>query len=194
MGCSPPQLFGGAHQETRRGLKYFFNIMETTGLNESIDPEAKAHFDRLGNGTVLLARDALQDPNFRFAVVLICIYSKEGGAYGLVINRRSHMPLSEIFDGFSEMVEPREIFIGGPVQQEEIQILQITDEPVPDSRQIAPRVYLGGKWENIDQRFLFDEASTICSSGIPAGRPGSSNRKFWPGHGRYIVLTWKHCS
>ncbi len=147
--------------------------MEPIDPENPINPEAKQYLDHLGNGAVLLARDALQDPNFKASVVLICIYSKEAGAYGLVINRRSHMPLSEIFDGFSEMAEPREVFIGGPVQQEEIQIVQITDEPVPNSHAVAPRVYLGGKWENIDQMFMYDEASThlfLGYSGWAAGQ------------------------
>lgn len=147
--------------------------MEPINPSEPIDPEAKEYLDSLGNGAVLLARDALQDPNFKSAVILICIYSKEAGAYGLVINRRSHMPLSEVFDGFSEMLEPREVFIGGPVQQEEIQIIQITDDPVPDSHQVAPRVYLGGKWDNLDQMFNFDDVSTrlfLGYSGWAAGQ------------------------
>jgi len=147
--------------------------MEPINLSEPIDSEAKEYLDCLGNGALLLARDALQDPNFKSALVLICIYSKEAGAYGLVINRRSHIPLSEIFDGFSEMSEPHEVYIGGPVQQEEIQIIQITDDPVPDSHQVAPRVYLGGKWEDIDQMFMFDEASThlfLGYSGWEAGQ------------------------
>jgi putative transcriptional regulator len=140
---------------------------------EPIDPQAQEYLDTLGNGAVLLARDVLQDPNFKSAVVLICIYSKDGGAYGLIINRRAHMPLSEIFDGFVEASEPREVFIGGPVQQEEIQVVQITDEPVPDSHRVAPRVYLGGKWENLDQMFSFDDRSThlfLGYSGWAAGQ------------------------
>ncbi len=148
-------------------------MMEPINPSEPIDLEAKEYLDSLGNGAVLLARDALQDPNFKSAVVLICIYSKEAGAYGLVINRRSHMPLSEIFDGFSEMLEPREVFIGGPVQQEEIQIIQITDDPVPDSHRVAPRVFLGGKWDNLDQMFNFDDGSTrlfLGYSGWAAGQ------------------------
>jgi len=126
----------------------------------------------LGNGIVLLARDILQDPNFMATVVLICIYGKDGGAYGLVLNRLSHMPLSEIFDGYGESVKPREVYIGGPVQQDEIQILQLTDTPVKESHKIAEGVYLGGKWEDIDQLLSFDPVTTRLFLGYSGWGPG----------------------
>lgn len=146
--------------------------MEHPLSEETIDSENKEHLNRLRNGVVLLARDILQDPNFVAAVVLICIYSKDGGAYGLVLNRPSHMPLSEIFDGFSETNEPRKVYIGGPVQQEELQIIQITDDPVADSHLIAPRTYLGGKWENIDQMLVLDADSIRLFLGYSGWAPG----------------------
>ena len=126
---------------------------------------------RLGEGAVLLARDAQQDPNFMAAVVLICIYGKDGGAYGLVLNRPSHMPLSEIFDGFSEMNVSRRVYIGGPVQQDELQIIQITDDPVADSHRIASRIFLGGKWDNIDEALILDADSIRLFLGYSGWAP-----------------------
>jgi len=147
--------------------------MEPITPEETIDPAAQERLSRLGNGAVLLARDILQDPNFIATVVLICIYDKNGGAYGLVLNRPSHMPLSEIFDGFNETDGPREICIGGPVQQDELQVLRITDDPQPESFLVAPRVYLGGKWKSVDQMLEFDRSSTrlfLGYSGWAAGQ------------------------
>jgi putative transcriptional regulator len=124
----------------------------------------------LDNGVVLLARDILQDPNFIATVVLICIYSKDGGAYGLVLNRLSHMPLSEIFDGYDQ--KHREVFIGGPVQQDEIQIVQLTATPVKESHRIAEGVYLGGKWEDIDHLLSLDQHTTRLFLGYSGWGPG----------------------
>lgn len=124
----------------------------------------------LANGVVLLARDVLQDPNFIATVVLICIYGKDGGAYGLVLNRISHMPLSEIFDGYNQ--RHREVYIGGPVQQDEIQIVQLTDTPVKGSHRIAEGVYLGGKWEDIDQLLSHDPRTTRLFLGYSGWGPG----------------------
>jgi putative transcriptional regulator len=146
--------------------------MESSLSEENITSGGKEPLSRLGNGSVLLARDILQDPNFIAAVVLLCIYSKDGGAYGLVLNRPSHMPLSEIFDGFTEVSEQREVYIGGPVQQEEIQIIQITDDPMPDSHRIAPRIFLGGKWQNIDQMLVLNGDSTRLFLGYSGWAPG----------------------
>jgi putative transcriptional regulator len=147
--------------------------MEPVTPKKAVDPETRERLGRLGNGAVLLARDALQDPNFIATVVVICIYTSDGGAYGLVLNRPAHMPLSEIFDGFGALDEPREVGIGGPVQQDELQVLRITDEPQPESFQVGRRVYLGGKWQSIDQMLEFDRSSTrlfLGYSGWAAGQ------------------------
>ena len=116
-------------------------------FSEPMEPEPNNdHLSRLTSGVVLLAREVLKDPNFEATVVLICVYSKEG-AYGLVVNRIAHMPLSEIFDGQTGS-RSKEILIGGPVQQEELQILQVTTTPADGAYQIAPEIYMGGKWDD----------------------------------------------
>ncbi len=117
---------------------------------EQIRPTAgsEEHLKRLTSGSVLLAREVLHDPNFEATVVLICVHSPEG-SYGLVLNRISHMPLSEIFDGINGLNYSREILIGGPVQQSELQILQITDSPADGAYSISNGIYMGGKWDNI---------------------------------------------
>jgi putative transcriptional regulator len=116
---------------------------------EPLQPAAEndSHLKRLTSGAVLLAREALQDPNFETTVVLICVHSPEG-SYGLVLNRLAHMPLSEIFDGCKTGTS-KEMLIGGPVQQEELQILQITNTPADGAYQIAPEIYMGGKWDDL---------------------------------------------
>lgn len=117
------------------------------------------NLNKLSTGSVLLAREILKDPNFDSTIVLVCVHSSEG-SYGLVLNRPSHMPLSEIFDGFHGSDLKREIFIGGPVRQEDMQVLQITDDPVEGAFQVAPRVYLGGKWDGIGHMIETDPSNT----------------------------------
>jgi putative transcriptional regulator len=147
--------------------------MEQNLPDSEPDPAAQENIGRLCDGAVLLARDTLADPNFFAAVVLICIYSQENGAYGLVLNRPSHMPLSEVFDGFTESEGRRRVYIGGPVQQEELQILEITDMGRDQSHQVAPRVFLGGKWESVEEMLLVDPESAhlfLGYSGWAAGQ------------------------
>lgn len=105
----------------------------------------------LHNGCVLVARDELEDLNFKASVVLVCAYSDQG-AFGLVLNRPSHMPLTEVFN----LNEPhkagsRTIYIGGPVQQEALQVLQMGDTPTGEALPIADGVFLGGEWNSVDE-------------------------------------------
>jgi putative transcriptional regulator len=125
------------------------------------DFNAQEQISRLKPGVVLLARD-MSDPNFNATAVLVCQHSTEG-SYGLVLNRPSHMPLSEVFDKPPEwardVARKQKIHIGGPVQPEELQILQVTTTPVPGSYRVAPEVYLGGYWGDLKDILTLDEKS-----------------------------------
>jgi putative transcriptional regulator len=133
-----------------------FMINSANYLNNS---DLEGNLKRLRAGAVLLARSELRDPNFEATVVLVCVFGQDG-VYGLVLNRLVHMPISEIFDGFSGLNVKQKIHIGGPVQQDELQILQITELPMDGAYQIIPNVYVGGKWQSIGQIINEDKAST----------------------------------
>lgn len=152
-------------------IDYFTCMTESDSQFEDLDPaKVEANLQRLSNGAVLLARDALKDPNFDATLILLCVYNKDG-AYGLVLNRPSHMPLSEIFDGFSGLHMKREVFIGGPVQQEELQLVQITSNPVADAFEIVPGLFMGGKWESIQQMIEADQDTTRLFLGYSGWAP-----------------------
>lgn len=141
--------------------------------NEKIEIEFSPaeNLKRLKSGVVLAARDVLQDPNFDATIVLVCNYS-ELGAYGLVLNRLSHMPLSEIFDGLNKLNMRREVYIGGPVQQYDLQIIQLTETPVDEALMIVPGVYLGGKWEGPFHMIESDPEFTRLFLGYSGWGPG----------------------
>lgn len=133
-------------------------------------PDVENSIKKLSCGCLLIARNELKDPNFESTAVLICVYSSEG-TYGLVLNRFSHMPLSEIFDGFKGLDLKREIFIGGPVKQEEVQIVQVTDTPVEGAFEIYPGVFMGGKWDSIGQMIETDPQTTRLFLGYSGWGP-----------------------
>jgi putative transcriptional regulator len=135
-----------------------------------LDTETRERLERLKSGCVLLAREALKDPNFDATVVLICVYGEEG-AYGMVVNRPSHMPLSEVFDGFGGKNKVRKVYIGGPVRQDELQVIQVTDTPAEDAFQVCPRVYLGGQWEDLQRLLESDETSSYLFLGYSGWAP-----------------------
>lgn len=123
-------------------------------LDGEFDP--REHVSRLKPGALLLARD-MSDPNFNATIVLLCQHGPEG-SYGLVLNRPSHMPLTEVFDkppawatgeAGGTLARRQRIYIGGPVQPEELQILQVTADPVAGSYKVSEEVYLGGYWNDL---------------------------------------------
>ncbi|MCD6023240.1 MAG: protein yqgE [Fibrobacteria bacterium] len=122
-------------------------------MSDLPEEAARSHKSRLKSGTILVAREALVDPNFNNTIVLLCQYS-EAGAYGLVLNHAAHMPLHEIFEHPPELSGGasgnRRVYIGGPVQSTELQILQIGTDPAPESLEIAPGIHLGGAWEQVE--------------------------------------------
>lgn len=145
--------------------------MELNLSEINLDDDMRHRLERLRSGCVLLAQDELTDPNFDGTIVAVCVYG-EDGTYGVVLNRPSHMPLSEMFDGFSGMSRTRKVFIGGPVKQEELQILQITDSPVENAYRVSPRVYLGGQWSDLQQLLQTDECDSYLFLGYAGWSPG----------------------
>ncbi|MFP4417134.1 MAG: YqgE/AlgH family protein [Fibrobacterota bacterium] len=135
------------------------------------DPEY--HLSNLKEGSVLIARESLLDPNFQASVVLVCMLEKNKSAVGLVCNRPTHMPLSEVFN-LGELSGPvsRSIYIGGPVQQDAIQILQITRTPVKNAYRVEENVYLGGEWNSLEEVIETDERSTRLFLGYSGWGPG----------------------
>jgi putative transcriptional regulator len=69
-------------------------------------------------GVLLVATRALLDPNFADSVVLV-VDADADGALGVVLNRPSAVPVAQVLDGWSEVVdEPETLFVGGPVSPE----------------------------------------------------------------------------
>src|SRR6478609_4825844 len=66
-------------------------------------------------GMLLVATPALVDPNFADSVVLLLDVDADG-ALGVVLNRPSGVPVGEVLDAWSGVVdEPDVLFQGGPV-------------------------------------------------------------------------------
>jgi putative transcriptional regulator len=83
------------------------------------------------------------------------------------------MPLAEVFDVDQvQKFERRKLYIGGPVQQEALQILQITDSPANNTYTIAPDVHLGGEWEALEDILAADQSTTRLFLGYSGWGPG----------------------
>jgi putative transcriptional regulator len=69
-------------------------------------------------GHLLVATPGLRDPNFERTVVLLVAH-EDGGALGVVLNRATEVPVSEVLGSWGSLAsEPSVVFEGGPVQPE----------------------------------------------------------------------------
>lgn len=69
------------------------------------------------SGRLLVATPLLTEDTFRRTVVQLLQHDTEDGALGVVLNRPSHTPLSEVLPGWALLApEPVTVFFGGPVQ------------------------------------------------------------------------------
>jgi len=69
-------------------------------------------------GQLLVATPTLRDPNFERTVVLLVAH-EPGGALGVVLNRATEVPVSEVLGGWGLLAgSPPVVFEGGPVQPE----------------------------------------------------------------------------
>src|ERR1700733_10684002 len=68
----------------------------------------------LGVGKLLVASRSLGDPDFAETVVLLVHYD-EKGALGLILNRRTHIPLSRVLDLEAAKDRSDPVYLGGPV-------------------------------------------------------------------------------
>jgi putative AlgH/UPF0301 family transcriptional regulator len=69
----------------------------------------------LGAGKLLVASRNLGDPNFVKTVVLLVHYDAEG-VVGLILNRRSHVPLSRVLELKAAKDRSDPVYLGGPVE------------------------------------------------------------------------------
>jgi putative transcriptional regulator len=73
---------------------------------------------RIAPGVILVAGKQLDDPNFEKTVVVIA-EANDQGVLGLVLNRRSELPLNEVLEKWKEASRVKDpIFLGGPVGRE----------------------------------------------------------------------------
>jgi putative transcriptional regulator len=154
--------------------------MPETGGNFNPDFDPETHKRRLGAGSLLVACDILSDPNFDSTVILLCQYGPKN-TFGLVLNRPCHMPLNELFEhppaSILTVSKNRRIYVGGPVQPSEVQVLQVGLEPAPASLEVAPGVYFGGVWNDLEEILSRDARNIRLFLGYSGWAEGQLERE-----------------
>jgi putative AlgH/UPF0301 family transcriptional regulator len=95
----------------------------------------------LGAGKLLVASRGLADPHFAQTVVLLVRYDAEG-VVGLILNRRTDLPLSRVLEGIKAAKGRSDpVYLGGPVEPSVFALLQ-SPAKVEGAEHIFGTVYM----------------------------------------------------
>lgn len=96
----------------------------------------------LGAGKLLVASRTLADPNFAETVILLVHYDAEG-VVGLILNRRTNIPLSRVLEQFESAKDRSDpAYLGGPVETPAVFALFRSTAKFDGAEQIVGGVYL----------------------------------------------------
>jgi putative AlgH/UPF0301 family transcriptional regulator len=104
----------------------------------------------LGVGKLLVASRGLGDPDFARTVVLLVRYD-EKGALGLILNRRTTVPLSRVLDLEAAKDRSDPVYLGGPVGPSAVFALFKSSAKMEKAEKIFGGVYL------ISDKALFEQ-------------------------------------
>jgi putative transcriptional regulator len=137
--------------------------------NESLFlPMQSQNPDDLGAGKVLVASRGLPDPNFAETVILLVRCDAEG-IVGLILNRRTDIPLSRVLEQFdSAKGRSDPAYLGGPVETPAVFALLRSTAKLDGAEQVFSSVYL------ISTKTVFEKAI--------AGRPGPDTLHVYLGY------------
>ncbi len=99
--------------------------------------------DDLKVGRFLVASRDLGDPNFAKTVILLVHYDEGQGAVGLVLNRRTDVPMSRVFQDLKEAKSRMDpVYVGGPVELNSVLALLKTSSKPENAARVFGDVYL----------------------------------------------------
>jgi putative transcriptional regulator len=98
--------------------------------------------EKPAKGCLLIAEPFLGDPSFERTVIVLTDHH-EDGSVGFVLNRPLDLRMEQVLDGFPKFEE--QLFYGGPVQQNNLYYLHNRGDLIPESVEIMPNLFWGGK-------------------------------------------------
>lgn len=96
-------------------------------------------------GKTLISTPFLEDV-FKKSVIYLTEHN-ENGTIGFILNKKLDVTLSEVLDDFPEF--DAKLYLGGPVQQEVLNVIHRKGEIIEDSFEIQNGIYWGGNYEQI---------------------------------------------
>ena len=92
-------------------------------------------------GRILISEPFLEGRYFKRSVILLTEFSVEG-AVGFVLNKPIHLNINELLTDLAAFES--EVFVGGPVQNNQIYYLHTVPKLIPNSFQVFDGLYWGG--------------------------------------------------
>jgi putative transcriptional regulator len=107
----------------------------------------------LATGKLLVASPDLPDPNFAKTVILLVQYDADG-VVGLILNRRSKVPISRALDGLAGAKDrPDPVYAGGPVERTDVLALVRSRLASGDAKRVLGDVFLVSTKEGLEKTF-----------------------------------------
>jgi putative transcriptional regulator len=105
-------------------------------------PAQSRDAEDLSVGKMLVASRNLGDPNFAKTVILL-VHSDDQGIVGLILNRRTNLPLSRVLEGVPGAKDRSDpAYLGGPVEVPAVMALLQSPNKVEGADRIFSGVYL----------------------------------------------------
>ena len=109
------------------------------------------------SGMILVAGANLLEPNFSRSVILLCEHRYDG-SFGLVLNRRLPIEVSDIMEHIKNWNAP--LYRGGPVQENSLHFVHRCPDLGIGSQEIMPGLFWGGKFEVLNEKLSSKQLST----------------------------------
>jgi putative transcriptional regulator len=114
-------------------------------------PDARPPGYGPARGMFLVASRDLVDPNFSESVVLLLEYDAKG-ALGLIVNRPTKVPLTNLLPEVDELRERADIvYVGGPVSKNRIVLLMRSDRHPQGSGRVFADTYVSSSMTTLRQ-------------------------------------------
>lgn len=97
-------------------------------------------------GCLLIAELGLTgDASFSRAIIYLAEHNEEG-SLGFVLNKKADVQLSDVLP---EIEQDYDLFIGGPVERDNLYYIHELPKLIPDSVQITDNIYWGGDFQKL---------------------------------------------
>ena len=136
-------------------LRYSGPPMQRLGKSHSFSSVQSKNAKDLAAGRLLVASRNLADPNFAETVILLVHYDVQG-VLGLILNRRTNVPLSRVLEDLTAAKDRSDpVYLGGPVETPAVLGLFRSAAKIEGAEHIFDGVYL------ISTRALFEQTIAV---------------------------------